>query len=481
MDNSSGVSGGFDNNSILNTTYSILLHGTTAHGPTPRPATPPPLGYYGETKQTLWNVIPPIIMVWGTVGNMLTFLVILRKKKTLSSTAMYLMTLAVSDTVVLFTGPLRQWLKQTWDYDIRYLSDVGCKIQVYITYTSLHFSSWLLVAVTLERAISVVLPHKVKIGCTPRNAVIVISSLFVFTFGINIIHLVIMGLDAHRDQQTCAPTSLAYLNFRDDIYQWIDLCIAFAAPFIFLIAGNVVIIVYLQKSRVKQNNMTATRGHGGRIHGRDTTSVSVLLVALSVIFFVTMTPASIFAVYYPYRFDQIYELFRTDPYTAWYDYQYLLFQHAIVNLISYTNASCNFILYVFSGTKFRTELVDMLRCRKAETAGVFCTTSKPDARGKTTTTTTTASQLSADRSSSTGMDSRILPGGGVPSNKWSGSNVTGHRQMFNETTEQTNRGRNSTCDDNHGNEDTICDDVIYSSAISQHDVSQIDVDIDTHV
>lgn len=346
-------------------------NGTTIQGTTPLPATPPPPGYYGDTKEVLWKVIPPIIMVWGTVGNLLTILVLLRQVRKLSSTAMYLMALAISDTIVLFTGPLRQWLIHVWDYDVRHITDAGCRIQIYITYASLHCSSWLLVAVTLERAISVVLPHKVKLGCTPRTAAGIIFAIVLFTFGINIINLVINGIDSVRASQKCAPTTQEYLDFRNDVYQWIDFLVAFAVPFVLLLVGNIVIIAYLQKSRANQKSMAAARGQGGATSGRDTQSVSVLLIALCAIFFITMTPASVFGVYSPYRINEIFELFKTDPYRAWYDYQYFEFLHAVVNLVSYTNASFNFILYVFSGTKFRKELRAMFHCDTAGTSGVF--------------------------------------------------------------------------------------------------------------
>lgn len=433
MNNVSDPAGGFTNMSVINTTLSIIIN-TTTPGPAPLPMTEPPVGYYGDIKEMLWKVVPPIIMVWGTAGNILTFLVLLRQMTKLSSTALYLMALAVSDTVVLFTGPLRQWLKNTWDYDVRYQSDGGCKVQVYITYASLHFSSWLLVAVTLERAFSVVLPHKVRIGCTPRNAALVIFSIFVFTYGINIFHLVVMGRNAYRGQHDCSPTTKEYLEFRDNIYQWFDFCIAFAVPFILLFAGNTVIIMYLRKSRAMQKAMS--RGH--TIPGRDSRSISVLMVALCVIFFVTMTPSSIFLVYYPYRFKQIYELFNTDPYTAWYDYQYLLFQHAIVNLIGYTNASFNFLLYVFSGTKFREQLFAMLRCRKSGTAVVFSS--------KQTTSSTRKTKSTIQPSMEQQHCSTIEPGVNltedVPTNMLSrecASSLTDDgQQSRNETHKQTN-------------------------------------------
>ncbi|XP_060583761.1 cysteinyl leukotriene receptor 1-like [Ruditapes philippinarum] len=356
---------------IINTTASIM-NGTTERGPTPLPATPPPLGYYGDTRVMMWKIVPPIIMLWGTIGNILTIIVLFRQKSKLSSTALYLVALAISDTMVLFTGPLRHWLKETWDYNIRFKSEAGCKLQLYFTYAALHCSSWLLVAVTTERAVSVVYPHKVRLVSTKKTATIVIALIVIITYGINIVIPVINGHDTYMKLQKCAPTTKEYLEFRDDIYHWIDFCLTFALPFIFLLVGNISIIVCLQRSRAKQKTMTSAHGRGGSSTTRDTRSVSVLMIALCVIFFLTMTPVSIFTtIYYPNKYDIINELFKTDPYQAWDDYQFLLFQHSVVNLVSYTNAAFNFILYVFSGSKFRKELKSLFMCSASTTTGAF--------------------------------------------------------------------------------------------------------------
>lgn len=364
---------------------------TTTQVITPAPG-PPSIGYYGDMRETLWRILPPIIMAWGTIGNVLTFLVILRQTKTLSSTAIYLMALAVSDTVVLYTGPLRQWVKIVYDIDIRDITEAGCRSQIYITYASLHMSSWLLVAVSLERALCVVIPHKVKLTCTKTNACLIIIAMFVLIFGINAVIPVMYGLKGVRNQK-CSVTTTEFLDFRDNIWQWIDFCLTFAVPFIILVVCNSIILVSLRRSQAKSRNMVAGNRIGAR-SGRNMNSVSILMIALCLIFFVTMTPASIFAVYYPYRYEAILELFKTDKIAAWYDYQYLMFQHAVVTMVSYTNAAFNFILYVFSGTKFRNELYAMFTCRKPGKYGMM------DSKVKTTSTVMTSSPPTERRTDS---------------------------------------------------------------------------------
>ncbi|XP_060606926.1 cysteinyl leukotriene receptor 2-like [Ruditapes philippinarum] len=341
-----------------------VLNGTTSQ---PVPDTPPPPGFYGDTRVLLMKIVTPIIITWGTFGNILTIQVLLGQMKKISSTSMYLLALAVSDLCLLWTSPFRGWMKYMWDLDLRYLTDAGCKIHLYFSYTFIHFSSWILVAVTLERAIGVIAPHKVKLCCTSRNAGMVIVCIFVIIFGIDLVIPIISSIDGYQPLEgqapvLCAPSTKEFTAFRDNIWLWMDLTLSFLLPFSCLFIGNVSIVWHLHKARNIQRKctMSTSKGKVGYRRRRSMLSVSVLMVALCLIFFLTMTPVAVFQIYYPYRHEQIIEMFYVDPFAAWESYQYLLLQHDIVNLISYTNAAFNFILYVFSGTKFRAELKAVL-------------------------------------------------------------------------------------------------------------------------
>ncbi|XP_045160176.2 C-C chemokine receptor type 5-like [Mercenaria mercenaria] len=352
-------------NSSENSSLSLILN-TTGSGNIVNSAStqPRPIGYYGEIRELLWKIVPPILILCGTTGNTLTIIVTMRMKK-LSSTAVYLLILAVSDTTILLCGPLRNWISFAWGKDIRRLSDAACKVQLYLTYASLHFSSWLLVAVTMERTISVVFPHKVKVNCTRRNACLIILALFVFTFGVDAVVPATQSLKGYGGK-SCAPTTEAYLNFRDDVWQWIDFCMAFAFPFIFLVIGNTVMIVKLYKSRLKRKQMSGNSRQKDANIGRKESAVYVLMVALCIIFLLTMTPVTVYQIYAPYRRIEILALYKIDKDAGWTDYQFFILQHTIVNLVAYTNAAFNFVLYVFTGTKFRTELIRLFRSSRAQ-------------------------------------------------------------------------------------------------------------------
>lgn len=396
---------------IMDAISTMAFNETSLNVSTTTPSSTSSLNYYGEMRQIIWKTVSPIIMITGTIGNILTVLVLLRQWKTFSSTSLYLMILAISDTVVLFTGPLRNWIKFSWDIDVRYLSNAGCKTSVYITHSSLYFSSWLLVAVSVERAASVIVPHKVKLWCTKRNAAIVILALFVFIFGVDILILVMYE---QTDTKQCSPAD-RYLDFIQDVFPWIDLCLAFAVPFALLLVCNIIIITYLQKSLKQRKRMMASHGQNKKSSGRDPTSISILMIGLCVVFFLSMTPSTIFIFYMPDQINDILARRKSDPDGAWADYQYLAYQHAVVNVVSYTNAAMNFILYVFSGTKFRKELISMFTCKKVQERGIFANT--PNNRGsggnKTTMTDLVKKQSTTTDEKSTDGQTIVNPNDGT--------------------------------------------------------------------
>ncbi|KAH3740000.1 hypothetical protein DPMN_046694 [Dreissena polymorpha] len=84
-----------------------------------------------------------------------------------------------------------------------------------------------------------------------------------------------------------------------------------------------------------------------------------------------MTPVLVCSVYVPYQIEKLQALMSVDFYTAWYDTQYFQFLYDIATLVSYFNATFNFAIYVFSGSKFRAELRSLLCCKEKQGTRLF--------------------------------------------------------------------------------------------------------------
>lgn len=94
---------------------------------------------------------------------------------------MYLTVLSCADIIVLNTGLLKNWVLYTFNIDIRELSDVMCRYNLWTIYTALDLSAWMLVAVTVELVGFVYYPTKFKTICSKCTAICVVFVIIVFS------------------------------------------------------------------------------------------------------------------------------------------------------------------------------------------------------------------------------------------------------------------------------------------------------------
>ncbi|XP_060586420.1 neuromedin-U receptor 2-like [Ruditapes philippinarum] len=305
----------------------------------------------------IWKTIPPIFLVLGTLGNLLTIVVLMRSKSRLSSTALYLSALAVSDLLVLWLGLLRQWIIYMFDIDVRHLSEAGCKIHIFLVYFATQCSSWLLVAVTSERFIGVWLPHKVKQGCTPRIAIVTISVIVGSLMLLNAHWFYGMGVKVIVYNNVtyefkCNSIYDHYYDFLGFKWPWIDLCFFSLGPFTILLFGNVSIIVRVLISKHKTRTQIAPSNVGAANKKSDRTSqLTAMLVVLNVVFIICTIPISIYLIGEPNWLKKL---------ETYHDLAVLRLWWSVVNTFMYLNNTINFILYFLSGSRFRQEVKSLL-------------------------------------------------------------------------------------------------------------------------
>ena len=127
----------------------------------------------------IWQTVPPVLIVFGTVGNVLSMIVLTRGtlKHLVSST--YLLSLSVVDLLVLYIGLLRQWLRYLVGFDIRTAANWICKMHSCLQYIVLDVSVWLLTMFTIERLIPTMSPFSNRIICTKQRARVIVCSVCV--------------------------------------------------------------------------------------------------------------------------------------------------------------------------------------------------------------------------------------------------------------------------------------------------------------
>ena len=98
----------------------------------------------------------PVIIFAGTLGNVLSFTVLLRKRMRYTSIYFYLLFLACADTMVLYVSAFKTWIRLLTGFEMLHLNSFSCKTTMFLLLVSLHMSAWLIVVVTLDRWVLVI-------------------------------------------------------------------------------------------------------------------------------------------------------------------------------------------------------------------------------------------------------------------------------------------------------------------------------------
>ena len=317
----------------------------------------------------IWKLVPPILIVVGTIGNILSILVLTRRSIRVSTTALYLTFLAFSDLCVLYTGLLRQWLIYLFEFDVRHVSNAGCKLHIWLLYSSLDFSAWILIVVTLERVILSWCPYSAKTKCNRKYATVLVVIL-IFLLGLNSHLLYGMIHEERFDASTnttviskCVEINNKYGDFFNLTWPWIDLCALCLIPFSVIVIGNGFILLKVIKSKKKTKARVVPSINTGetRTTHRNTSkhsSMTAMLFTLNMVFLVTTSPVSIYNIGYTH--------WLTDG--THQTYASLDLWWAIVNMLMYTNNSLNFLLYCLSGTRFRQAVIRLFCSRFGQTS-----------------------------------------------------------------------------------------------------------------
>ena len=303
--------------------------------------------YLSLVSKDIKMVCPPMLVIIGVIGNILTLLILGKKKNRRSQSIVFLLALAVSDILVLTTGNLSEWIRIMWKVDIRSSNGLVCKLHIFLTYFSIHFSSWILVLFTAERTISVLAPHKVRLWCNrskERKSVFVLAIILACLNG----HFLVGMVHKYNPYtlRYCAGISASYINFLNDVYTIVDVCVSFIVPAAFIITGNTIILIKLARRTGSQQKMTASASSKHPL--------TMILVLLNVMFILSMGPSAIYLVFLPSLIEKQTNL----------DLIFLIYD--IVNLFAGLNAAINFILYILSGSRFRNEVKAIFCCRPAQ-------------------------------------------------------------------------------------------------------------------
>ena len=298
----------------------------------------------------LGKISTTVILLFGTFGNVMTVIILRRLRSGWSAMNVYLTALALSDTAMLYCVALPMWARKVLDYDVYTSHVIICKLTVWGMNLASISSAWLLVALTAQRAASVVWPHRVNVICT-RHKSLVISVTIMVGCGFLQSHMLYGGRLVKINNgttETCTFRSTAYQEFYTRVWIKVTTFLYSVLPCVCLIVSNVIIGWKLTGAMKEAKEKFSARSENRKdSRQKKASSVTVTIITVSVAFIIITVPFMIYSsVFYASTPSEIH-----------------LFLYDVLFVIGLFNFAWNFYLYCLTGSKFREEFKKiMLGC-----------------------------------------------------------------------------------------------------------------------
>ncbi|XP_059164852.1 probable G-protein coupled receptor 139 [Physella acuta] len=313
-----------------------------------------------KVAKVLLLYVPPVLLVMGTMGNLLSFLILRHKSMNQQSIYVYLSTLAIFDSLVLYFGLLRLWVDEVSGLDIRTKSTWLCKGLLMLNYTSSDVSVWLIVAVTFERYVIVSHPLQAPHFCQDSRAKKIIAGIILVFLLVNFHFLFTVDLNPSKASEQkrsvryeCSPNP-GYEHLIQVVWPWVDALLYGFGPFVLISVFNSIIVFKICKAnnsraqlvqgRVQRNSSPVEAGN---------IRITVMLLTISFSFLLTTLPSNLSNIVSYWVNINGSQLTQTKA----------VLMTAVSSLLMYLNHSVNFILYCATGRRFRA-MVTRCFCSK---------------------------------------------------------------------------------------------------------------------
>ena len=296
-----------------------------------------------DALQQTWIYLPPLIVAIGTVGNFLTLVTVTSRQCKKSSFTVYLGALAIFDTLVLYTVGTQMWMRLVFGVNIADLGTFMCKWYFFTSFLFPQTSSWLVVALTVERTVGTYFPLQYKLINRPRTGLLCVAVIFVFLLCLNSHLLYGSEMKDFGNVTLCYFFDDSYADFF--FYYWarVDFCVYCILPITFIITANVATVLRVIKS-VRSGIRASSSASPDSIRQR-TRYLLMVTLTVSITFVVLASPLSFWVALAPFVVEDLNTLTSQET-----------ILESVFYFLLFLNHSLNFFMYMVSGPRFRKEL-----------------------------------------------------------------------------------------------------------------------------
>ena len=251
------------------------------------------------------------------------------------------MYLSFDFVAILWSGCFVAWIKILTRGRVDPNTWTDCKLGTFLFYVGRHYSSTLLVLMSIEKCFAVYFPLKSKTVCTVRTAKWATGAVGVILAAYDLQWFVVMesSFDEWSDNYICIENEYYYPTL--DI---IESILYSFGPFILMFITNFAIVLKFMKAKFKSNQSTESTSQA---LVKSATRGTAMVVTVSVTFLILTAPTAVNQALW----HVIY--LANNPI-------YLVF----MIFTQYLNHSINGVLYCIVGSRFRRELLNLFYRKK---------------------------------------------------------------------------------------------------------------------
>ncbi|XP_060067669.1 growth hormone secretagogue receptor type 1-like [Ylistrum balloti] len=304
-----------------------------------------------EVSSYLWKILSPVLFLVGIFGNTFSVIILRRMRFLKKPSLFFLVPLAFTDMTVLCVGLSRYWVNEMFDFDLRLISQAGCKINLFVIYVSMQFSSWILVCFTFERFLKTNFPFRYIRVMTVKKEILALIIIFSFLVCVDGHLFWTNGLTTRDGSLACSSLTDETFHFDEYVFVYIDFVFLSILPAILMFVMNICIVrVYRRSIEYLKTSSISTNAASNR-HRYSIKLTKMALVTNSYFLFATLPICLYFIVdSYTHTDDAV---FNAKKDLAW----------SVVYILQFSNYTMNFFLYVAANDKFRLHFFSILKCQ----------------------------------------------------------------------------------------------------------------------
>lgn len=300
-------------------------------------------------------VVCAILFITGTFSNTMVIIIVRRLGQRRSSIDLLILSLAVSDIILVFETFSFPMLNSYSFGD----ANVKCKMVQFTMAVNEKYSLWVLTAIACHRAVAIVWPHRINVMVTRRTSFKLIAGLLLgsvgiyadilYGFGDSPVYLVIDNTTIKHTGAFCKAIEVTYEEYYIYFHGIVDNVAFTLIPFTMLALSSVIMMqkILAASKNVQRVLVVGQDTHFNIRHDQNRNSLRTVS-ALSVSAFIFFLPGVIGK--FPLPSD-----LRDD-----YDMLLYLMVFNTFTTISYFRFQINFYILCLTGSKYRKEAKKIL-------------------------------------------------------------------------------------------------------------------------